>query len=103
MRINTETQLNQTDILFMQSMANYTMVHTLERKYLSSRTLKVMTARIDPEMPFIKIKRGLLINKQYIEKFNDDVDEAYVLLVNGKKLPISRRLFTKVKKGLDLK
>ncbi len=99
MRVNTETTLNQTEILFMQSMANYTAVHTMNRWYISSRTLKVLATRIEANQ-FIKIKRGLLINRAHIQAFNADVDEAYILLKNGKKLPVSRRLFGEVKDGL---
>lgn len=97
MRINSEINVNQEEILYFQSVINYTWVHTADRKYISSRTLKVLATRVDADK-FIKAKRGLLINLQYIKEFNDDKDEPFVLLTNGRKLPISRRQFTQVKK-----
>jgi two-component system, LytTR family, response regulator len=96
MRINTETNINPSEIMFLQSSANYTMVHTVSKKYISSRTLKVLATRID-QSDFLKIKRGLIINKTYIQNFNALKDDAFVTLSNGQVLPVSRRLFEFVK------
>ncbi len=101
MKINPETNLNPAEIFFMQSNANYTFVHTENKKFLSSRTLKVLTSRIDAEN-FMKIKRGILINKNFISDFNNNIDEPYVLLKNGKKLPVSRRLYALVCEDLKI-
>jgi two-component system, LytTR family, response regulator len=100
MRINTETSVNQSDIIFMKSVANYTSVHTMTKKYISSRTLKVLADRIN-DSDFIKIKRGIIININYLKNFNNDADEAFVMLSDGTKLPVSRRLFACVCKGLN--
>ncbi len=100
MRINTEITLNPTEIVFLQSMANYTWVHTFDKKYISSRTLKVLATRIEADY-FLKTKRGILININHITYFNCDEDDAFVTLSNGKKLPISRRQFSMVKKALE--
>lgn len=100
MRINTETNLNPAEILFLQSNANYTFVYTANKKYISSRTLKVLATRIDTQN-FMKIKRGLIINKDYIANFHNDVDEPYLMLTNGKRLPISRRLYAGVCESLN--
>ena len=100
MRINTEVTVNPTDILFLQSIANYTWVHTIDKKYISSRTLKVLATRIDAKK-FIKTKRGILINITHITYFNSDEFDAFVTLSNGQKLPISRRQYSSVKKFLE--
>ena len=101
MKINTETNLNPSEIVFMQSNANYTFVHTENKRYISSRTLKVLATRIDAKC-FMKIKRGILINKNYIAGFISNIDEPYILLSNGKILPVSRRLYAAVCKGLKI-
>lgn len=101
MKINSETSLNPAEIFFMQSNANYTFVHTENKKFLSSRTLKVLATRIDAEC-FMKIKRGIIINKSYISGFISNIDEPYILLSNGKMLPVSRRLYATVCEGLKI-
>jgi DNA-binding LytR/AlgR family response regulator len=100
MRINTETTINPSEILFLESNANYTFVYTAHKKYISSRTLKVLATRID-ENDFMKIKRGLIINKNFVKSLHKDVVEPYLILANGRKLPISRRLFAGVCERLN--
>ena len=99
LKINAETRLDQQNILYLQSDVNYTFVHTYDKVFLSSRTLKILSARIN-STSFIKIHRGLLVNTQYIANLNDDKHDPFVVLISGQKLPVSRRMFLGVRQEI---
>ena len=82
-----------TDIIYLKSDINYTDVHTLDnRKQTSGLTLKVLANRIT-DTNFLRINRGLLINLQYIKAINAVQSDAFVLMTNGKILPVSLRKY----------
>jgi DNA-binding LytR/AlgR family response regulator len=95
LRINAEVKLEPHRIVYMQSAANYTYVHTFDKRFLSSRTLKVLNDRLLTGS-FLKIRRGLIVNSLYIAEINDDKYDPFVQLISGKRFAISRRLFLEV-------
>lgn len=90
LQINKKSKVNKFDIVFLEAISNYTCIHTIEKQVVSSITLKEVIKRIGSSN-FLKINRGLSINKMFIHQVNLDVDNAYILMKNNKKLPISRR------------
>jgi two-component system, LytTR family, response regulator len=99
LKINAETKLEQQKILYLQSDVNYTYVHTYDKVFLSSRTLKILSARIN-SASFIKIHRGLLVNTLYIANLNDDKHDPFIELISGERLKISRRMFLGVRREI---
>lgn len=94
-KVANKTVVVQSEIMYLESAWNYTYVHTINKQLVSSRTLKLFSARVDSNV-FIKINRGLLINVSFIEDINTEKKDAFVQLKNGKKLPISRRMYNEV-------
>lgn len=81
------------DIIYLKSDINYTDVHTLDnRKHTSGFTLKILANRIT-DANFLRINKGLLINRQYVKEVSSMQKEAFVLMTNGTVLPVSRRKY----------
>ncbi len=95
------TNVKQSDIMYLEADWNYTYVHTSYKKFLSSHTLKTFSNRINP-YDFVKINRGLLINKQFIRSLKKETKYAFIKLVDGRELPISRRMYNTVKDELSI-
>jgi two-component system, LytTR family, response regulator len=85
----------QSEIMYLESAWNYTCIHTVKKQLVSSRTLKLFSDRVDANA-FIKINRGLMVNISYINEINKERNDAFIVLQNGKKLPISRRKYGEV-------
>lgn len=94
-KVASGTLVVQSEIMYLESAWNYTCVHTVKKQLVSSRTLKLFSTRVDANV-FIKINRGLLINVSFIQDINAEKKDAFVQLKNGKKLPISRRMYNEV-------
>ena len=95
LRLTGQIKIETTKIIYLQSVWNYTYVHTQEKQHLSSHTLKSLSSKINLDS-FIKIHRGLLINTSYIHEINRERKDPFVVLKNGKVLPISRRKYNEV-------
>lgn len=100
LKVNAQITIEPQKIVYLQSEANYTYVHTYDKLFLSSRTLKVLSARINNNS-FVKIRRGLLVNSLYIANLNADKLNPFIELISGKRLPISRRLFLGVRREIE--
>jgi DNA-binding LytR/AlgR family response regulator len=93
LRLNGRNRIPMEEILYLESDWNYTNIHTLDkRKHTSGFTLKILEKRI-ADKAFLRINKGLLINRQYISQVSQMQKEAFVLLTNGQVLPVSRRKY----------
>jgi DNA-binding LytR/AlgR family response regulator len=89
-RFDNDHIIEPVKVVYLQSSANYTYIHTNEYEFLSSRTLKVWESKPNFQN-FLRINRGLVINKSALSKINLDKHNPYVILSCGTKLAISRR------------
>lgn len=92
-------QPKNTDIIYLQSAANYTQLHTTAGWWLSSYTLKIVLARLQASQ-YLLVRRGLAINKMYISHIHTDRYDPYVLLHTGQRIGISRRQLKLIKETL---
>ena len=100
LRLTSRTIIPMHHILYLESDWNYTVIHTMDnRKHTSGFTLKTLEKRID-NTSFLRINRGLLINRQFISQVSGLQKEAFVLLQNGKVLPVSRRKYKVLKENM---
>lgn len=90
LKINRKTSVNQMEIMFLESISNYTCVHTQNRQLVSAVTMKKLLLKIE-QVNFLKINRGLSVNTTFILKIDIDSDYPHIVMANKKKLPISRR------------
>jgi two-component system LytT family response regulator len=101
LRLNGCNRIPKEEILYLESDWNYTNVHTLDnRKHTSGFTLKILEKRI-AEKAFLRINKGLLINRQYISQVSSMKKEAFVLLTNGQVLPVSRRKYKILRESFE--
>lgn len=101
LRLNGQNIIPQNDILYLESDWNYTIVYTRDNcKHISSFTLKILEKRIS-DTGFLRINKGLLINSQYISHISSKGKEAFVLMKNGKMLPVSRRKYDLLKECIS--
>jgi DNA-binding LytR/AlgR family response regulator len=89
----------QSEILYLESILNYTCIHTLQKQHVSSRTLKKFSTRVDASL-FVRINRGLMVNAGYVKEINCEKTDPSVRLSNGKILPISRRKYSEALRNL---
>ena len=73
------------DIYYAEAHDNYTFIHTKDKKYLLSSTLKLIEERLKP-WDFIRVHRSYLINPDRINK----VEHGYVY-IEDKALSISKK------------
>ena len=93
LRLTNRQFIPSIDIVYLQSDINYTDVHTLDnRKHTSGFTLKILANRIT-DTNFLRINKGLIINRQYVKEVSSMQKEAFVLMTNGTILPVSRRKY----------
>lgn len=88
--------LDHTQIVYMQSDTNYTNIFTLSGRIYSSYTLKHLEARLMAGS-FLRIHRGLAVNKQHIIGIDGDRYFPHLQLFGGCILPISRRRYSDIK------
>ena len=75
-------------ILYFQSDSNYTKVFLVDGKmFLSSTTLKTIESRLFRNPEFLKINRGIVINRNHVKHYRQDTVE----LLNDLILVVSRR------------
>jgi len=109
------------DILWIDAAGDYMCVHTLttlselnqdvranntiakqhENTHILRKTMKELEACLDPKQ-FIRNHRSTIVNKDYIDKFCNQVNgEYFLVLKNGKELKVSRSYKDKVKQAVN--
>jgi DNA-binding LytR/AlgR family response regulator len=83
------------EVIYLQSDINYTVIHTLDcRRHISGFSLKTWEGRIQGDT-FLRINKGLLINRDFIVKVSTLKKEKFICLTNGLSLPILGENFEK--------
>lgn len=74
------------NIRYIGAEDKYVMLYTTEGDFLDRRSLQYFEACLE-DMSFYRIHRKYLVNM----RFHKALDDAYVMLTTGEKLPVSRR------------
>ncbi|MFI5203456.1 MAG: LytR/AlgR family response regulator transcription factor [Flavobacteriales bacterium] len=92
--------LTINDIIHCESHRNYTLLHlTGDRQFMVSKTLMDIEGQLEGNR-FVRIHKSHLINLNCLEKFVK-AEGGYVVLTNGKKLPVAVRKKELLFKELD--
>jgi DNA-binding LytR/AlgR family response regulator len=83
------------DVLYVEGMANYIIIHTLQQKYIAYLTFKGIEDQLPPQL-FIRIHRSYLVAVNAIKSINT---EEVVLSTNS--LPISKNYREQVMELVD--
>ena len=89
-------KLQNTDILFVESMGDYVKFVTPSKKYVTLNTIKNLEEKLD-KATFLKVHRSYLVNLTKI----DDLD-GNILLIQGNQVPISKGHRDEVLKRLNI-
>jgi len=89
-------KLQNTDILFVESMGDYVKFVTPNKKYVTLNTIKNLEEKLD-KATFLKVHRSYLVNLTKI----DDLD-GNILLIQGNQVAISKGHREEVLKRLNI-
>ncbi|MCR9064601.1 MAG: LytTR family transcriptional regulator DNA-binding domain-containing protein [Cytophagales bacterium] len=77
---------------FKSEFGNYTKVHLQEDKdFLTAFTLKHYAQKLEDVDSFITPRKGVIVNKTYVKKLDNNADGVYVILNSGERFKVSRR------------
>jgi DNA-binding LytR/AlgR family response regulator len=75
-------KVNLKDLLYVEALADYVMLHTLSNRYIAHSTMKGIERKLTPK-EFIRIHRSYIINMAKIDAIED-----LSVLINKKYIPI---------------
>ena len=87
-------RIQLSELLFVEAMQNYVVVHTLDRKYITYLTFKAIEEFL-PSAQFIRIHKSYIVSAPQIETM-----EGNIIRVRGHELPLSRNLKDEVMEKL---
>jgi len=90
-------KVNIQDILFVKADGNYSLIHTDQKDYLLSVTLKTLEQNL-PETHFIRTHRSFVVNLQKVDALHDN--QEYLTVGSHDPIPISRRFKPEVMERL---
>jgi two-component system, LytTR family, response regulator len=95
-------QIPAEDIIYLEADINYTTIYTVSKpKHTMSFTLRKVEERIAGS-DFLRINRGLSINRNYLQTISHLKKAAFVTMSNGIMLPVSRRRYNNVKENFEI-
>jgi DNA-binding LytR/AlgR family response regulator len=89
-------RLNNSDILFIESMGDYVKFVSTDKKYITHNTIKNLEEKVNKQC-FLKTHRSYIINVNKI----DDIREN-LLFIKGNEIPISKAHRSEVLKRLNI-
>lgn len=89
-------RLNNSDILFIESMGDYVKFVSTDKKYITHNTIKNLEEKVNKQC-FLKTHRSYIINVDKI----DDIREN-LLFIKGNEIPISKAHRSEVMKRLNI-
>ena len=89
-------RLNNSDILYIESMGDYVKFVSVDKKYITHNTIKNLEEKVNKQC-FLKTHRSYIINVDKI----DDIREN-LLFIKGNEIPISKAHRSEVRKRLNI-
>lgn len=84
--------MRQRDIYMIEAQRDYVKIYSKDKIFESSQSLKVFAEQLDKRI-FILVHRSYMVNMMYIY----DICNDYLELVDGKRVPVSRRKSAEVR------
>jgi DNA-binding LytR/AlgR family response regulator len=80
-------RINFNEVLFVESLQNYVVINTAEKKYITYLTLSAVEEQL-PSSQFMKVHKSFLIALNKVKA----IEGNEILIQNGSRVPISRNL-----------
>lgn len=93
---NVLVSVRKSDIMWVEAMGDYAVIHTHKEKFTMHNTLKDIQEKL-PAPSFIRVHRSFLIRADQIEKIEDNI-----ISCNGKLIPIGKSYKEDVFRKLNL-
>jgi two-component system LytT family response regulator len=102
-RVKNEIKIIPThEVSFFEAEDDYIAIHTASGKYLKKMTMKSLEDALDP-LKFVRVHRSYLISLNEITKIEPyERDNYLVLLRSGKKVPVSKTGYSRLRQVLGL-
>ncbi len=87
-------KLNYVDIIFIQGLKDYVMIHTPEKKYLTALNIKTILSKL-PDTQFIRTSKSHVVNIEKINEINAEsvfIDKHEIPLGNSYKADFKNRV-----------
>jgi two-component system LytT family response regulator len=85
-------------IEWIETKDNYVLIHSRKRSHLVRESMNGIERSLDPDL-FLRIHRRILVNVDCIREFHPHL-RPHLVLHDGSKLPVSRRMKESVKRFL---
>ena len=90
------------DILYFEASDDFVFIHTKDKRYTKSRTMKYFQSQLD-EKQFVRIHRSYIVNVFRIQKIEQyDKDNHIAVIDNNTKLKVSKSGYKQLKEVLAL-
>jgi two-component system, LytTR family, response regulator len=91
-----------SQLQFIEAADDYVKLHTADGSFLKNKTMAYFESALDAN-GFIRIHRSYIVNVQLIIRLDPYEKDTYqAVLSNGKKLPVSKTGYTKLKEVLGI-
>lgn len=91
-----------TEITYIEAYDDYVKIFTRESYFLKKKTMNFYESSLDPNQ-FFRTHRSFIINLSELTRIESYEKNAYIaLLKSGKKIPLSRTSYTKLKEKLGI-
>lgn len=86
------------EIILIAAESPYVLIHTKDRSYLHSETLKALSLKLDPST-FLRVHKSAIINSKYVTSYKSRLNGDYdITLSNNKTVRLSRTFAPEFKK-----
>lgn len=90
------------DVLYIEAYDDYVKIFTKDSYYLKKKTMNYYEQVLDPDQ-FFRAHRSFIVNLQQLTRIEPLEKNTYVaLLKSGKKIPLSRSAYSKLKEKLGI-
>ncbi len=91
-----------SDVMYIEAYDDYVKIFTKDTYYLKKKTMNYYEGVLDPAQ-FFRTHRSFIINMQQLTRIEPLEKNTYVVLLkNGKKVPLSRTGYSKLKETLGV-
>jgi two-component system LytT family response regulator len=99
---NEITIVPVNDVFYVEAYDDYVKIFTRDNYYLKKKTMSYYENVLDPSK-FFRVHRSFIINLQQLTRIEPMEKNSYIaLLKNGKKIPLSRTGYVKLKEKLGI-
>lgn len=80
------------DALWFEGDSNYTNIYYIDgTQFLSGYTISFFEKILSEQKEFVRVHKSVIVNRAFLDKFEENGRNGYVTLTNGKTFGVARR------------